>query len=66
MTQPKWINVLERLPKEGYEHHLKYVYQNGNSGIAVGYYDEDEKGFIIEYSDDHPMGEDIKYWLEED
>ncbi len=57
----KLVSVEERLP-DGYMVPLIYIYGNGNSGNAVGYHNGKE--WDIEYSDDHPDSEDIKYWIE--
>jgi len=59
----KWISVEERLPEEYHTHFLKWTYANGNSGMAAGSYDDGE--WDIEWSDDHPMSEDISHWLED-
>ena len=65
LLTPIWVSVDERLPEDYVGCFLKYVYRNGNSGDAMGYYKEDDKEWEIEHSDDHPMTEDIKYWLDE-
>jgi hypothetical protein len=58
----KLVPVGERLP-DGYIVPLLYIYQNGNEGWAMGYHDGKE--WEIEYSDDHPGSEDIKFWVDE-
>ena len=60
----KWVSLKERLPTKEYGVYLKYIYQNGNSGRAIGYLNDDGE-WEIEWSDDHPQPEDIKFWLED-
>ena len=62
----KWVAVNDRLPKDGYTYFLRYTYGNGNTGLAAGYWLVDEGEWEIEWSDDHPMSEDISHWIEEE
>lgn len=59
----KWISVKERLPEEYSVVYLKWIYSNGNTGKAIGFYDDGE--WEIEWSDNHPGNEDISHWLDE-
>jgi len=63
LLTPIWVSIDDRLPEEYVNCLLKYVYENGNSGGALGYYYKGE--WEIQCSDDHPMSEDIKFWLDE-
>lgn len=60
----KAIPVNERLPESGHHVPLIFIYGNGNWGKASGYYDEENKLWEIEWSDDHPNSEDITHWIE--
>jgi len=60
----RWIPVKDRLPEELYNYFLRYTYAYGNTGMAAGYLSGGE--WEIEWSDDHPMSEDISHWLEAD
>jgi len=57
------VSVEDRLP-DGYLVPLICIYENGNSVDAIGYYKEDEKEWEIEWSDDHPESNDVKYWID--
>ncbi len=59
----KWISVKDRLPEELTACYLQYTYENGNMGAAVGFLDDGE--WEIEWSDDHPVSDDISHWLDE-
>lgn len=56
------ISVNERLPPEGVEVHLLCVYDNGNEVLGMGYYTGEE--WEIEYSNNHPLSNDVKYWVD--
>ena len=60
----KWVDITERKPEPYYCTYLKCIYGNGNQVSAIGWLN-DESVWEIEWSDDHPMPEDIKFWLEE-
>ncbi len=62
MTKPtiKLIDVSERLPDTTVP--VIYVFANGNHGCTIGYHNGIE--WELEYSDDHPDSDDIKYWIE--
>ena len=55
------VSVDDRLP-DGYTVPLLCIYENGNEVLAMGYYDDEE--WQIEYSEDHPLSRDVKYWIE--
>ncbi len=59
----KWISVKDRRPKEFDMCFLRWIYENGNTGKAVGYLDDNE--WQIEWSDDYPLSKHISHWLEE-
>lgn len=61
----KLWNIKAKLPKDGITVFLICEYENKNQVRAVGWYNEDEKNWSIEWSDDHPQSEDVKYWIEE-
>ncbi len=58
----KLVDVKDRLPEEYVSVFLICIYPNGNSVQGVGSY-HDYK-WDIEWSDDHPDSEDVKYWVE--
>ncbi len=58
------VPVNERLPTECYTVPLIYIYENGNDGVASGYYHEDTKSWVIEHSDDRPGSENITHWID--
>ena len=55
------VSVDDRLP-DGYTVPLLCIYPNGNEVVAMGYHDGQE--WQIDYSDDHPQPEDIKFWID--
>lgn len=55
------VSVNDRLP-DGYIVPLLCIYPNGNEVLAMGFHDGNE--WEIEYSDDHPDSEDVKFWIE--
>lgn len=59
----EWVSTKDRLPEEYEMCYLMWTYQNGNTGMAVGFIDDGE--WEIEWSDDHPQSEDISHWLNE-
>lgn len=54
------VRVEERFPDKYVP--VIYVFANGNHGSTMGYHNGIE--WELEYSDDHPDSEDIKYWIE--
>ena len=60
----KWVSIKNRLPEEYVSSYLYCQYGNGNTARAIGSYYDGE--WEIEWSDDHPDAEDIKYWFEEE
>lgn len=60
----KWIKIKDRLPEEYVSRFLRWEYENGNTGRAVGCIDDGE--WEIQWADDYPDGKDITHWLEED
>ncbi len=60
----KWVSIKDRLPEEYVSSYLYCQYDNGNTARAIGSYYDGE--WEIEWSDDHPDAEDIKYWFEEE
>jgi len=59
----KLVSIKDRLP-DGYLVPLICVDPNGNSVLAMGYYDEDIKEWEIEFSENHPNSKDVKFWID--
>ncbi len=55
------VSVKDRLP-DGIEVPLLCIYGNGNQVWAMGYHTGKE--WEIEYSDDHPDTDDVKFWID--
>ena len=58
----EWISVKDRLPDKYHFQFLKWTYSNGNTGMAVGWL-EDNNEWMIAWSDDYPSSKEISHWI---